>query len=227
MGGEGVARRLAADEPLDRRRAPGRSSLDRELVLGRVRQKLVDQTRLALRAPAVKRAPELLDHEGRRSDARLGIRRLGPGRCKRCLERFDVERAPAGHGWKEITSAVSQQRLSGPPGSPYGSSARSRRPPASTISIRPVSGGTSATTSRHGGHRHRARLAGWSRTDHHRHQPAGFGDGDGGLYLRSPHRTFPHHPTSAIVSIKAFVCTPTGCVSRRGVGALAVTGSCG
>ena len=74
MLGEGLARRLAADEPLDLG-APGRRLPGRQLVLGRARRELVERefqlvekTLLALRPPAVQRATELLDHQRQGGD---------------------------------------------------------------------------------------------------------------------------------------------------------------
>ena len=114
IGREGPARRLAAHRRLDLR-APGGGLLRRQLVLGSVRGEfvefefeLVEQARLALRAPAVQRAPELFDQEGERYDPRLGIVHLCLGRCRPRLgigkghpEGLDIGRGAAGHGRQE------------------------------------------------------------------------------------------------------------------------------
>ena len=66
MIGEGLARRLAADEALDLG-APGRSLLGRQFVLSLARRdfvegqfQLVEKTLTALGPPPVERAPQLL-----------------------------------------------------------------------------------------------------------------------------------------------------------------------
>ena len=81
MIGEWLARRLAADEPLDLG-APGRRLLGRELVFARARRELierqfqlVEQTLLALGAPAVERAFQLLNRQRQRDDHRRRRRR--------------------------------------------------------------------------------------------------------------------------------------------------------
>ena len=117
--GEWLARRLAADEPLDLG-GPGCSLLGRELVLGRARRELVEgelqlveQTLPALGAPAIECAPKLLDHEGQRGDLHFGRRRPCLGCRERRLERSSVMRIGGGHGRERITSAASRQFLAG------------------------------------------------------------------------------------------------------------------
>ena len=123
--GERLASRPTAGEPLDLR-GVRRGQLGRQLVLRRARLKLVElefelveKPRLALRALAVEFAPELLDrqlqegnlrlgvghHRRRVRRPRLGLRRLGLGRCEGFRESFDV--APAGHRRQRITAADS------------------------------------------------------------------------------------------------------------------------
>ena len=104
MLGEGLARRLAADEPLhlgglDRR------PLGRQLVLGGTRRelverklKLIEKTLAALGAPTVERPTQLLDHQRQRGDLRLGRRRPRLRRRKRCLQRVNVQVAPYAYG---------------------------------------------------------------------------------------------------------------------------------
>ena len=77
--GEGLARRLAADEPLDLG-GPGRRLLGRQLVLGGARRELVERefqlvekTLLALRPSSVERATELLDHQRQGGDLGLSV----------------------------------------------------------------------------------------------------------------------------------------------------------
>ena len=125
--GERLARRLAADEPLDLG-ARGRRLLSRQLVLCRARRELIEgelqlaeQALTALRPPPVERATELLDHQRQRGNLRFRVGRLGLGRrrsglgCReRRLERSSVVRIGGGHGRKRITSAVSRQFLAGP-----------------------------------------------------------------------------------------------------------------
>ena len=120
MVGERLARRLAADKPLDLG-APGRRPLGRQLVLGGARRELVERefqlvekTLLALRPPAVERATELLDHQGQGGDLRLGSRRPRLRRRKCRFERFSVVRIGGGHGRERIISAASRQFLTGP-----------------------------------------------------------------------------------------------------------------
>ena len=80
-----LAGRLATREPLDLRRS-GRRLFGRQLVLGRARLKLVElklqlveKSLLALRAPAVHLAPELLDRQLQEGDLRLGAGHLRLG----------------------------------------------------------------------------------------------------------------------------------------------------
>ena len=104
MFGEGLAPRLATDEPLDLGRCC-RRLLGREIVLAGVgrqivegKLKLIEQALLALRPLPVKCAAQLLDHQRQGSDLRLSCRhpRL---RCrKRCFEGFNVAAGRAGHG---------------------------------------------------------------------------------------------------------------------------------
>ena len=104
MFGEGLAPRLATDEPLDLGRCC-RRPLGREIVLAGVgrqivegKLKLIEQALLALRPLPVKCAAELLDHHLQGSDLRLSCRhpRL---RCrKRCLKCSNVVSGRAGHG---------------------------------------------------------------------------------------------------------------------------------
>ena len=104
MLGEGLARRLAPDEPLDLGRFC-RRLLGRQPVLGSARLKLVkrklklvEKTLLALGPRAVKRPAQLLDHQGQGGDLRLGYCRPRFRRRKCCLEGFNVASGRAGHG---------------------------------------------------------------------------------------------------------------------------------
>ena len=97
MLGEGLARRLAADEPLDLG-APGRRLLGRQLVLGRARRELVERefqlvekTLLALRPPSVERATQLLDHQRQGGDLGFRVGSLGLGRRHSCLGRHAAQ----------------------------------------------------------------------------------------------------------------------------------------
>ena len=113
--GEGLARRLATDDPLDLG-GPGRSLPGRQLVLGRARSELVERefqlvekTLLALGPPTVQRATQLLDHQGQGGDLRLGRRRSCLGRHERSLQPLSVVRIGGGHGQQRITGAASRQ----------------------------------------------------------------------------------------------------------------------
>ena len=103
MLGEGLARRPAALEPLDLGTRLHRR-LDREVVFRGPRGELVEfelqlteKTLLALRAPPVERAPQLLDHQRQGRDLGLRLRGLGLGRRRprlrsgqRRLQRLDL-----------------------------------------------------------------------------------------------------------------------------------------
>ena len=139
--GERFARGPAADEPLDLS-APGRRLLSRQLVLGCTRLELVErelhlveQALLALRAPAVERATELLDHQGQGGNLRLGSRRPRLLRRKCRFERFSVVRIGGGHGRERITSAASRQFLTGPGRPDHGQTQLS--PPATAARCAP------------------------------------------------------------------------------------------
>ena len=94
--GEGLARRPAPLEPLDLGRTP-RRRLGREIVFGGARGEFVElelqlseQPFLALRAPSVERAPQLLDHQLQRGDLDLRIRDLGLGRSQGRAQPLDL-----------------------------------------------------------------------------------------------------------------------------------------
>ena len=117
--GEGLARRLAADEPAHLG-GPGRSLPGRQLILGRAHRELVERefqlvekTLLALGPSSVERATELLDHQGQGGDLRLGRRRSCLGRHQRSLQPLSVVRIGGGHDQQRITGAASRQFLTG------------------------------------------------------------------------------------------------------------------